>query len=501
MTSSVRSSVFPIRREYRNLAVALALAAAVALAFALRLWGIELRSLSLAEIHAPGISDPSPRQGLAETVRWHFHDDPRPMGWHVAMLGWTKAFGTSHFALQFPGVMLAVGSIPLIFLIARSVFGSTIGCLAALLLALHGFHIFWSQMAEMFVAGTFLSLLSTWLLLRLARARVPRPGIEISYIASVMAGVLTARLFWPLILIHLFWTMLVLPRYRPESPHLSRRISLPQAPRLFQVQALACILSAPALIHAVYHAPKDAGIDLPSDFLMGYFSFGFLFAKDEFAVSPLQIGPAPSGFLLAFALLLLTASLKAPKREAPLASPERKIPARVLASAAICSAGFMFWLAPILNNQTLTLTILPILPFLALLFPVLGTIWGAFVPRLPSATLHYPQERTLLLWLLAVVAPLILFATSNPARPTLLIFVPYLLILCAAGAIWLFQSIGRRLAVTLLCVLVFTASVPYTAQKPVITDARRGALSGYEKTLKIEKLQAHAELFEPGAKP
>jgi hypothetical protein len=35
----------------------------------------------------------------------------------------------------------------------------------------------------------------------------------------------------------------------------------------------------------------------------------------------------------------------------------------------------------------------------------------------------------------------------------------------------------------------------------VITDARREALSDYDKTLEIEKLRARAELFEPEGKP
>ncbi|MFG6527599.1 glycosyltransferase family 39 protein [Sulfitobacter sp. M23508] len=572
-----------IRREYRTQAILCALGIALVLAVILRLWGIEPRSLSHPEIYVPGIdlvpgiSEPPPRNRLAETVWWHFHDEPHPMGWYLAMLGWTKTFGTSHFALRVPGVLFAVGSIPLIFLIARSVFGSTIGCLSALLLSLHGFHIFWSQMARMYAAGAFLSLLTTWLLLCLFRTPKPRPGIEIAYIASVLAGVLTVELFWPLILIHLLWTALVLPRPDAASGSLLHRIGQRQESRLFQVQALAFILSAPALTHAVYRARKGAAADPSQDFLVEYFSFGFLFAKDEFVDPPLQIEPTWIWLLLSFALLLMAASLKAPKREAPLITPVPKISIWVLALSAVCSAGFMLWLASIAHRRTEALAILSILPFLALFIPVLGAVWGILIPRLPSKTLHYPQERTLLLWLLGVIAPLILLVASYTASilapRAFLIFVPYLLILCAAGAIWLFRTSSLKLASVGLCVLVFTASVPYAARKPgtpndyqgiaqamlpkmrsddliflrnrnwvdtpllyyinkanfvvsehtaalqtnpeariwlitwpheempVINDARREALNGYERTLKIEKLRAHAELFEPRAQP
>ncbi|NOD49754.1 MULTISPECIES: glycosyltransferase family 39 protein [unclassified Ruegeria] len=583
MPPSDNEHILFIQRKYRTQAVLCTLGIALALTVILRLWGIEPRSLSHPEIYVPGInlipgiSEPPPRHGFAETLWWHFHDEPHPMGWYTAMLGWTKTFGTSHFALRVPGVLFALGSIPLIFLIARSVFGSTIGCLSALLLSLHGFHIFWSQMARMYVAGTFLSLLATWLLLRLLRTHRPRPWIEIAYIAAVLVGVLTVELFWPLILIHLFWTALVLPRPDVTSGPLLQRVGLRQAPRLFQVQALAFILSAPALIHAVYRARKGGAADPSQDFLIEYFSFGFLFATDEFAIPPLQIGSIWVWFLLAFALVVLAASLKAPKREAPIYSPDPKIPAWVLGLAALCSACFMVWLASIAHRRTEALMAMSILPFLALLIPVLGGLWGALIPRLPSNTLHYPQERTLLLWLLAVVAPLILFmasyAVSVLAPRAFLIFVPYLLILCAAGTIWLFRNTFLRLALTGLCVLIFFSSIPYALRKPsdaidyqgiaqamltemqpddlvflrnrdwadtplfyyineanfivsnheaalrnnpearvwlvtwpyeempVITDARREALSGYEKTLEFEKLRAHAELFEPGAKP
>ncbi len=500
------------------------------------------------------------------------------MGWYVAMLGWTKTFGTSHLALRFPGVLFALGSIPLIFLIARSVFGSTVACLAALLLALHGFHIAWSQMARMYVAGTFLSLLATWLLISLVRTRKPRPGIEIAYITSVVAGILTVEFFWPLIMLHLFWTILVLPRPKVESGRLSHRYDQWRTPRQFQIQALAFILSAPALTHAVYRARKVAARDPNPEFLVEYFSFGFLYAKDHRIIPMLQIGPVWTWIVLIFALVLLAASLRAPKREAPVASTERNIPFGVLGFAAICSACFMLWLASIAHRRTEVLIAMSVLPFLALLIPAMGTAWRALIPSLPSKTLHHPQERTLLLWLLAVASPLIIFVASYKvyvlADRAFLLFTPYLLILCAAGVVWIFRRPPLKLVSIWICVTVFALSVPYAAQKPgapndyqgiaqamlpemrpddlvfmrqardwtdtplfyyindanfvvseheatlrahpdarvwlvtwpdkgkhPVSDARREALSDYKPTLKIQKLRASAELFEPRIQP
>ncbi|WP_209509794.1 MULTISPECIES: glycosyltransferase family 39 protein [unclassified Ruegeria] len=584
MSTVKKNSIFQTGREHRNLVVFIALVIVIVLAVILRLWGIEYRSLSHPEIYVPGIplvpdiSEPPPRLGLMETIWWHFHDEPHPMGWYVAMLGWTKAFGTSHLALRFPGVLFALGTIPLIFLIARSVFGSTVACLAALLLALHGFHIYWSQLARMYVAGTFLSLLATWLLISLVRTRKPRPKIEIAYIASVLAGILTVEFFWPLILIHLFWAILVLPQPAKEAGQLSHWIILRRGPRLLQIQALAFILSAPALTHIAYRARKAAARDPEPDFLIEYFSFGFLFAKDHRIIPMLQIEPIWTWLLLAFSLLLLAASLKAPKREAPVVSIERNVPFWVLSFAAVGSACFMLWLASIAHRRTEALMAMSVLPFFALLIPAIGTTWRALVPRLPSKTLRYPQERTWLLWLLAVVSPLILFVTSYEvyvlANRAFLLFIPYLLILCAAGAVWMFRNTTLKLASVGMCVIVFAFSIPYAAQKPgapndyqgiaqamlpemrpddlvfmrqtrdwtdtplfyyindanfivsehesalrahpaarvwlvtwpgegkpPVSDVRREVLSDYKPILKIKKLRASAELFEPKTQP
>lgn len=345
MVSLNEKNVFLIGREHRTCVVLCVLGAAVVLAMLLRVWGIEQRSMSHPEIYIPGIelvpdiSEPPPRHDLAGTIWWHFHDEPHPMGWYVGMLGWTKLFGTSHLSLRSPGILFAMGSIPLIFLIARSIFGSSIGCLAALLLSLHGFHVFWSQMARMYVAGAFLSLLATWLLLCLIRTSKPRPWLEFSYVASVVIGVLTVEFFWPLIMIHLLWTVLVLPRLESISKRFSHRIGLSQGARLFQIQSLAFILAAPTLVHSVYRARKGAALDPSPDFLIEYFSFGFLFAKDEFTIPQLQIGQVWVWLLLTFALLLLTASLRAPKREAPIFATTPRISVWIPGLLAVCSAG------------------------------------------------------------------------------------------------------------------------------------------------------------------
>ena len=59
---------------------------AVVAALALRLYDLDLRSVSHPEVYVPGIplppihSVPPPRLNWSETLSMHFHDEPHPMG-------------------------------------------------------------------------------------------------------------------------------------------------------------------------------------------------------------------------------------------------------------------------------------------------------------------------------------------------------------------------------------------------------------------------------------
>ena len=90
------------------------------------------------------------------------------MGYYLAMFGWTRLFGTTEMALRLPGALLGTASVWLIYCIGARVWFPAVGALAAVMLALHGFHIQWSQNARMYVPAAFLALLATWFLLAVA---------------------------------------------------------------------------------------------------------------------------------------------------------------------------------------------------------------------------------------------------------------------------------------------------------------------------------------------
>lgn len=457
---------------------ALALGCLVIVAALIRLHGLGAQSLSHPEIYVPGInliaglSEPPPRLGFLDTLYWHFHDEPHPMGWYLAMWGWTRLAGVSESALRLPSVIFAVLSIPLIHALGRRVHAAPVAMLAALMLTFHGFHVYWSQIARMYVPGVFWGLLATWLVIGLARAGRPRPGLEVAYVLAVVAGVQTTELIWPLVLLHVLWAALVLggaplpgwravPSWRPLA-----------VPRLLQVQAVALMLAAPALSQALYRARRDAAEAPSLQFLQDYFSFGFLFAPDRDAVPPIRLDWPWALMVMTLGLVLLLASLRAaaPRRVeagAPTGTPLPRLLAPLLALAV---AGLMVWMALIAHRRGAYMLVLALLPICALALPRFGVLAG-LLPGAGRLRGGGRDPAVVLLWLLAVVAPLILFAASFRvsvlAPRAFLIFMPYLVILCAAGALAL--AGGLRARALILCPLaaVFALSLPFSAAKPV----------------------------------
>lgn len=563
-------------------ATLVAVAVAVAVAFALRLHDLDLRSISHPEVYVPGIplppgiSVPPPRLTFGEVISMHFHDEPHPMGWYVAMFGWTRIAGVSEWALRLPGAVLGAASVWLAFLVGRRAFGPAAGTLAAVLLALHGFHLFWSQVARMYVAGAFWGLLSAVLLLAFVHGERRRGWIGAGYVASVVAGAQTIELMWPVIGMQILWAGLVLPGAVPVRAADLRRLRFACVHPAIQLQAVAVMLSAPELLHSAYRMRPGAVEERGLSFLGEYASFGFLFGRDFAPIPTLAIPVAAAVALFALAAGALVLSLRVPA-ECPRPAPAgADLPRWLPVVVALGMTGLMVWMALIAHRRTEALLVLSAGPLIALTLPALTRAAEAGLRLWPG----FERWRSrvagprLLVWLLAVVAPAILFVLSAKvailASRAFLVFVPFLVILAAGSAAGIARIWPRRAAVALLVVL-FAASVPYSFEKPgsprdyktlvagmrrdwraddlvfvlekrweeaplfyylpdaryicadyaaalqaepgarvwlvtwpspyepVIDDARRTALAGYEKAGAVTALRASAELFVPPA--
>jgi 4-amino-4-deoxy-L-arabinose transferase-like glycosyltransferase len=217
----------------------------------LRLANLPNKSVTHVEMYVPGIrmpqgiSVPGQRMTLASALTGTFSSDTHPPGYYVLMWAWTKCFGTSVWALRLPAVFLGVGCIPLIFWLGTLTGHRTAGWIAAVLLAVHGHHVFWSQVARMFTLTCFLGLLATCLLLVIAKEADAARWLGLLYVTVVLLGVCCHIFFWALLGTHICWTLLNAS---------AQRQALPGAGKL---QVLAVIAGSPLLAFAAYQNANE----------------------------------------------------------------------------------------------------------------------------------------------------------------------------------------------------------------------------------------------------
>jgi uncharacterized membrane protein len=82
---------------------------------------------------------------------------------------WIALFGTSEVALRSLSALFGVLAIPVIYVLGRRLFNDEVGLLAALILALSSFNIWYSQEARMYSLMVLLALLSMYFFLRFVR--------------------------------------------------------------------------------------------------------------------------------------------------------------------------------------------------------------------------------------------------------------------------------------------------------------------------------------------
>ncbi len=452
-------------------------AGAVLLALALRLHGLDLRSISHPEVYVPGIplppghSVPPPRLDWGDALWMHYHDEPHPMGWYLAMFAWVKVAGFSEWALRLPGAVLGAASVWLTFLLGRRVFGGAAGALAAALLALNGFHLFWSQAARMYVPGAFLGLLSTLLLLAFVYDGRRRIQTGAGYVLSGAATATCVEFAWPLLGIQILWATLVLPatgQFRWPDVLRARMAGVHPAIRL---QMLAVMISAPELLHSVYRARTGAVEQTGFAFIREYLSFGFLFVTDPNAIPPMAVAAPVAAMLLAVALALAAGGLVVPA-PAPRPAPAGAGPSgRPAVLVALVMSAFMVWLALIALHRNAALLVVATGPVLALWLPALSRAADHVLSR--SAALARWRAAAagprLLVALTGIAAPMILFVLSAKVeiladRP-FLVFVPALLVL-VAGAVTAIPVAWPRYLVAAALIGLFAASPPWSFARP-----------------------------------
>ncbi len=129
------------------------LVAIVTLAFGLRLYRLGSESLWYDEtvsVHLAGKSLPA----LVE----HTARDIHPPGYYMLLHAWKRVAGSSDFAVAFPSLFLGVLLVAVAYRLGRKLFGSRAGLLAAFLVAISPYNIWYSQEVRMYTLGAALGL-------------------------------------------------------------------------------------------------------------------------------------------------------------------------------------------------------------------------------------------------------------------------------------------------------------------------------------------------------
>jgi len=138
----------------------------LALALFLRLHDLTRESLWLDEGYSVSLS----HSGLLDIVNGTAADVHPPL-YYFLLHYWMKLFGDSETAVRMPSVLIGVLSVAMIYLVAKRLFDSHVGFLAALLLAISSFHVQYSQETRMYGLLTLLTLSSMYCLIDLIENR------------------------------------------------------------------------------------------------------------------------------------------------------------------------------------------------------------------------------------------------------------------------------------------------------------------------------------------
>ena len=406
----------------RRLAITLALLLTLG-GLGLRLSGLTTRVFSHPENFVPGVDVPDwlryppDRLTLPQVLRTTMIDG-HPPTYFVALLPWVNVFGTSLGSLRLPSALAGAACIWLLWLIGRRLTDEATALLAAGLLAIHGFAIYWSQMARMYTLVALLGLLSTLFLLGALESGRRRD--QTGYFLATTLALWTQLYAWPLVAAQLLWCGL-----RAANGHRSRII--------LRLGLLAIAVSAPVVQLSMAQNPATDW----QDAARGYYEFGYLFAKLPFwSRAPWQ----PTGnWLLAGCLTLLAVGLVSKRWTGPEAAERSGGDAWsrtwdwMLAGATSAAMLLLAWRWYGTGVTFLAIALLPIV--LVGLGPRIIALLVSLTQRF--STISAAAQRIPLVAMLAIL-PMVMMTVVSMVRGVLvergtIVFLPFLLLLVAQG--------------------------------------------------------------------
>ena len=168
----IRASQPPAASQNRTLArwTPFILAGITAVGFILRVWEIGAKGLWLDEAFSVWLG----WKPLSELLAWVVKIDQHPPLYYTLLHFWIKIAGDNPDDVRMLSAILGTLTIPVMFLLGRRLMGTTVGLLAALILALSPFHVRFAQETRMYtllMLNVSLALLAlTWILTNPRRA-------------------------------------------------------------------------------------------------------------------------------------------------------------------------------------------------------------------------------------------------------------------------------------------------------------------------------------------
>jgi uncharacterized membrane protein len=175
------------------------IAAILLVAFALRLYRLGYQSIWYDE----GVSIHLAQKSLAALTA-HTAGDIHPPFYYYLLHFWIRAAGSSEFAVAFLSLIFGLFLVPLVYRIGRHLCNPMVGSLAALLVAISPYNLWYSQEMRMYTLGASLGLVSLYSLLRLL-ASAEGKVYWVGYILSAALGLYTLYYFaFLLVFLNLF---------------------------------------------------------------------------------------------------------------------------------------------------------------------------------------------------------------------------------------------------------------------------------------------------------
>ena len=434
----------------------------VLLGGAVRLLGMDRRTIAHPEVYTPGIKLPremveftASRMDLWEVLCKSVRADSHPPLYAMLMLAWTKVFGTDIFWLRLPSVLFSVASVPLVYAIGSREYGNATGLVASGMLALNGHHVYWSQQSRGYALACFLGLVSTLLLLKLIRGASRPLGVITAYCVITLAGLATEVFFWPIFVTQGLWVA-------------GKCAQNGDAPSLLRWQLVVLLAASPLWAVAAHQSqiPTSAsGEALP--FLWEFLEFGFLLEKAH--MMPLNaVVTAGTIVLPLVALGLLGVGLAAKREDQATGAPVLPDPpgwlmiaveATALSMILMLGGGSYAWG----GKRTSAILATALIPAAG---PLLDRLLRRGWPVGRDQCLRKPISlagRVSLSGLLSVL-PVASIVAISPVMPVYasrgaMLFTPYLLVAAAGGLMILVRRDMRWLVVGLALVASGTLSV------------------------------------------